>query len=298
MSHREKVLAYFAWITVCIVWGTTYLAIRIAVRTLPDAFLAGVRFTVAGTLMALLLWIKGEKFPSFRQWGHLAIIGISLIGIGNWFVVWAEKVIPSGPAALLIAMTPFWMAGLESLIGKGEKWNRKMILGLLVGFVGVCLLVLPELKNTDWNRGYLIGIIALQIASAAWALGSLYSKYKKVESRPLVNASMEMIFGGVFLSIIAFSKGEFYNIQWELSGVISLAYLTIVGGMLAFVCYIYALSKLPSSTVSLYAYINPVIAVWLGWLILNEHITFYTFLATAVILSGIWLMRRNTGATV
>ncbi|PWT93021.1 MAG: multidrug DMT transporter permease [Acidobacteria bacterium] len=292
MNQREKVLAYAAWIAVCLIWGTTYLAIRVAVKALPDALLSGVRFTIAGGLMMGFFWLRGEKFPPFHQWIHLAVVGLSLIGIGNWLVVWAEKEVPSGPTALLVATTPFWMAAIESLLSRGEAWTSGKVFGLMLGFAGVALLVWPELKG-NWNAGYWSGILVLQIASAAWACGSLYSKYKHVDSKPLINASLQMFLGGLFLILIALFRGEFRMIQWQRDSIVAFIYLVTVGAMIGYVCYIYALAKLPSSTVFLYAYINPVIAVWLGWMILNEKVTVYTFLATAVILAGIWVIRRQ-----
>jgi len=296
-NRKELVLAYGAWLAICFIWGTTYLAIRVAVRTMPDAWMAGVRFAISGGLLLIILRARGHRFPPVRDWRHLAFIGISLVGFGNWLVVWAEKTVPSGPAALNVAVTPFWIAGLESLLGKKmnrtvEGWSVAKILGLIVGFSGVCLLMLPHLTGT-WNPDYVIGIVVLQVACVFWAIGSLYSKYKKLESSPLMNASMEMLFGGFFLCIIAFFKGDFGHVRYDQSSLIAFIYLIVVGGMIGFACFIYALDKLPNSIVSLYAYINPLIAVWLGWLILHEEVTWHTLAATAVILSGIWLVRRT-----
>lgn len=292
MKKKELLLAYIAWIAVCLIWGTTYLAIRVAVRTLPDAWMSGTRFLLAGGLLILFFRLRGEAFPPWKQMGHLVLIGLALVGIGNWLVVWAEKVIPSGLAALMIAMTPLWMAAVETMVRNGERWNRNKAIGLLLGFAGVILLMLPNLKE-GWNVAFVSGIVALQIASISWSIGSIYSKYRKVEAKPLVSAALQMFFGGAFLLVIALFKGDFQAVRWETSSIIAFAYLTIFGAMIGYVCYIYALSKLPSSLVSLYAYINPVIAVWLGWLILGEHLSWLTILATGVILSGIWLVRRK-----
>lgn len=301
MTRRERILAYGAWAAVCLIWGTTYLAIRVAVRTLPDAWMAGVRFTVAGGLLLLILLFRGSKLPPLKQWPHLAVMGISLLGIGNWMVVWAEKTVPSGPTALLIAVTPFWIMILERLFRKRievngmtvERWNLSRLLGLLLGFAGVFLLTLPDLSG-DWSSGYLFGVALIQIGCLSWAIGTLYSKYVKLDSTPMVSASLQMLLGGIFLLIIAFFKGDFQNVRWETSSAIAFVYLITFGAMVAFAAFTYSLSKLPSSFVSLYAYINPVIAVWLGWLILKEEITHVTLLATAVILCGSWLMRHRS----
>ena len=289
MNRREKILAYGSWAAVCLIWGTTYLAIRVAVRTIPDTWLSGVRFFIAGALMCGILRIRGSSFPPFSQWGHIAVVGISLIGLGNWCVVWAEKFVPSGPTALLVATTPFWMLFMESYLAPKLGWlpaavpsAPRQIMGMIAGFGGVLLLVLPQLQATFDTR-FLQGIFVLQIGCISWAAGSLYSKYREAKGGgPLVNASLQMLLGGAFMCIIALFKGDFHEIAWNREAVVSLLYLLFVGSMIAYVCYIYALAKLPSSTVSLYGYINPMIAVWLGWLILNEAITVWTILATAV----------------
>lgn len=301
MSQREKVLAYGAWLAICLIWGTTYLAIRVAVRTLPDAFMTGARFLSAGTPMLLILLLRGERIPNFRQWRHLAIIGISLIGFGNWPVVWAENYISSGTAALSVAAVPFWIVGMESLLkkriekegGKVEPLNASKVAGLIVGFLGVVLLLLPHLIGI-WNLSYVGGILAIQLGGNFWAFGSIYSKYKKLESSPLMNAAMEMILGGIFMMAVSGIKGEYGHVHWNHHTALAFLYLVVFGSMIGFVSFIYALAKLPSSTVSLYAYINPVIAVWLGSLILNEEIGWTTIAATVVILIGIWLVRHKS----
>lgn len=295
MKRKELLLAYAAWAVVCVVWGTTYLGIRVAVRTLPDAWMSGTRFLLAGTLLTIYFRIRGEPFPPAKQMGHIVLIGIALVGIGNWLLVWAEKTIPSGLAALMIAMTPFWMAGVESAVKHGEHWNLSKIAGLILGFAGVVLLMMPNL-NKGWNRTFLTGVLMLQAASIAWSIGSVYSKYVKLDTKPIVSAALQMMFGGALLLIVAAFKGDFHSVHWNKSGLISFVYLTIFGAMLGYACFIYALAKLPSSLVSLYAYINPVIAVWLGWVILNEDVSRVTLVATAVILAGMWLVRRKSPA--
>ncbi|HSE41142.1 MAG TPA: EamA family transporter [Acidobacteriota bacterium] len=300
MKRSEKFLAYASLAVVCLIWGTTYLAIRVTVRTLPDAWMAGIRFLTAGSILAAVLYFTGHKFPPVSQWKHLIFIGICLIGLGNWLVVWAEKVVPSGPAALMVATLPFYMVFLDPVIRRfarnnsaHEHRNWKTYLGLVIGFAGVILLILPEM-NGRIGSGFLLGAIVLQFASAAWAVGSLYSKYRPLDSGPLVNASLQMIFGGIILTIFAWIKGDFAHVYFRTDTLIAFLYLIIFGALLCYVCYIYALSRLSSSIVSIYAYINPVIAVWLGWLILKENVTFLTIIATAIILCGVWLVRKSS----
>jgi drug/metabolite transporter (DMT)-like permease len=295
VKARDNWKAYAAWIAVCVVWSTTYLAIRIVVRDLPPALMSGVRFAFAGSALMLILKIRGDRIPAIQTWWPLAVVAIALIGLGNWLVVWAEKTVPSGLAALMVASTPLWMATFERFWKREARPHSLQIAGLLIGFAGVILLILPHLRGT-LNVSYLKGVGALQIASISWAMGSLYSKYKKVEAKPLVGASIQMLIGGFFLIALGSIHGEWSHIRFATTSLIAFVYLVLIGAMVGYACYIYALSHLPSSTVSLYAYINPAAAVWLGWLILDEPVGWNTVLATAVILFGVWLVRRKISA--
>jgi drug/metabolite transporter (DMT)-like permease len=308
VSKRERALAYGALIVVCILWGTTYLAIRVAVRTIPDAWMSAIRFIIAGSVLATILKLRGYKFPPVSDWKHIAFVGICLVGLGNWLLVWAEKTVPSGPAALMLAVLPFYMIFLDPLgrrLAKNsepsEKHGRKTYIGLIIGFCGVGLLVLPELQN-HLSGGYAMGVLVLQFACAAWTIGSLYSKYKPVACSPLVNASLQMIFGGIFLLFVAWFKGDFSRVVFRTDTLLAFLYLIVFGAMVGYAAYAYALNKLPASVVSIYAYVNPVIAVWLGWLILHEQVTILTIIATAIILFGVWLVRgqniKKTPASV
>ncbi|HEY7161803.1 MAG TPA: EamA family transporter, partial [Acidobacteriota bacterium] len=276
-----------------------YLAIRVAVRTIPDAWMSSTRFIIAGSLLAAILRFRGEKFPPISEWKHIAFVGICLVGLGNWLLVWAEKTVPSGPAALMLAVLPFYTIFLDRISRRlarnsepSEKHGIKTYIGLIVGFGGVALLVLPELQK-HLSGGYLKGVLVLQFACTAWTIGSLYSKYKPVHCSPLVNASLQMIFGGIFLLFLAWFKGDFSRVVFRTDTLIAFLYLIVFGAMIGYAAYAYALNKLPASVVSIYAYINPVIAVWLGWLILHEQVTILTIMATIIILFGVWLVRGN-----
>jgi drug/metabolite transporter (DMT)-like permease len=297
LTRREQILAYGALIVVCVLWGTTYLAIRVAVRTIPDAWMSAFRFIIAGSILAAILKLRGEKFPPVSEWKHIAFVGICLVGLGNWLLVWAEKTVPSGPAALMLAVLPFYMIFLDPFSRRlarnsepSDKHGIKMYIGLILGFGGVALLVLPELQQ-HWSGSYSKGVIVLQFACVAWTIGSLYSKYKPVQCSPLVNASLQMIFGGIFLLFLAWFKGDFSRVVFRTDTLLAFLYLIIFGAMIGYAAYAYALNKLPASVVSIYAYVNPVIAVWLGWLILHEQVTILTIMATAIILFGVWLVR-------
>ena len=216
-----------------------------------------------------------------------------MLGFANGLVVWAEQWIPSGLTALLITTVPFFMVGLESLLPKGPKLNATILTGLVMGLVGVCLIFGEDIKYlADPNN--LTGMLALLGAVIFWSIGSLYSKYAKVDVHPLMGASVQMLIAGIFLSVIGISIGELPRLNFEIDGVLSLAYLIIMGSIVGYTSYIYCIAKLPLSLVSTYAYINPVIALFLGWIVLDEQLNFQIAIAAVVILVGVFMVKKGT----
>jgi drug/metabolite transporter (DMT)-like permease len=281
---------------VCIVWGTTYLGIRIVIETLPTFLFAGVRFTAAGLILLAICAFRGDRIPRRgADWGNAAIVGLLLVGVGNIAVVWAERFVPSGIAALLVATSPFWMAILEYLRkNRGELTTRKKI-GMLIGFSGVGILVYPALveSRSEFGIYFLLGVLALQVGSIAWNIGSVRSKYHPVDASPLVAAAMQMITGGVAVLIIGLFNGEIGHFYFTTRTLIAFLYLMIFGSIVAYGAYVYALAKLPTSTVSLYAYVNPAVAVFLGWLILDEPLGWNALVAMLVIFAGVALVQTG-----
>jgi drug/metabolite transporter (DMT)-like permease len=297
---RERILAYAAFAVVCVVWGTTYLAIRIAIRTLPTLLFPGLRFGIAGLILLAITLMRGKRLPSRRaDWLNLALIGFCMVGVGNVAVVWSEHYVSSGFAALLVATAPFWMAMLESLRRNGERLNIRKTAGMLIGFVGVGFLVLPELHGPEFNFHFLLGVLVLQLGSISWNFGSIRSKYHtSADVSPMISASLQMIFGGVFMSIAGLVAGESKSFHFTRETFFAFVYLTLFGSILAYGAYVYALSKLRTSTSSMYAYINPIVAVALGGIILNEPIGWNGVVGMLVIFSGVALvqMRRAPSA--
>lgn len=284
--------AYLAWLTVCLIWGTTYLAIRIALETIPPALVGGLRYTIAGAILAAVLSLRGERLPPTSYWGGLALVGGLMIAIGNGGVIWAEQWVPSGFAALLVAASPFWMAGIEALLPGGERLTVRMIGGLLVGFSGIVILVWPDLTvGGSQGRQFALGVIALQIACLGWSLGSSYSRRHGREENALGAAALQMMFGGVIMLIAATILGEWRNLTFTPRTFAAELYLLLIGSLLAYPAYVYALKHLPVSTVSLYAYINPVIAVLLGTILLDEPFGARVILAGALVLLGSGVVR-------
>ncbi len=290
MTPNKK--AYAAWLAVCVLWGTTYLAIAIALETIPPLFMAGFRYVLAGVLLVAVLKVSGERMPPLSSWGRLAMLGVLLLGLGNGGLVWAEQTIPSGFAALLVAMTPFWMVGIDALMPDGESLTRRRVLGLIVGFVGIAMLVWPEIEVRRGGRGFLEGVVAAEIACVGWALGSNYARRRGHEENVLVAAAFEMLFGGLFLVAGGSLRQEWRVLAVTARTFTAWAYLVLFGGIAGFSAYAYALKHLPLSTVSLYAYVNPIIAVALGTLVLGEPFSPRIAVAAAVVIVGMWMVRR------
>jgi drug/metabolite transporter (DMT)-like permease len=293
MSDRTRRMAYLAWLAVCLIWGTTYLGIRIALETVPPALVGGIRYTIAGALLAALLAARDRQaIPARRYWGGLALLGFLMICLGNGGVIWAEQWVPSGIAAVVIASSPFWMTGLEALLPGGERLSRRVLVGLSVGFTGILLLVWPDLmKGGALDRQFGFGLIALQVACIGWALGSAYSKRHARSENALGAAALQMLFGGLMMLAIAFARGEWAMLSWTPRTIAAEAYLTLFGSLLAYSAYVYALKYLPVSTVSLYAYANPVIAVLLGAALLDEPLGVRVILASLLVLLGVGVVR-------
>jgi drug/metabolite transporter (DMT)-like permease len=284
-------LAYAAWITICVIWGTTYLGIRVALETFPPALLGGIRFTIAGLVLAMWLRLRGRPLPPPREWRPLAITGTLLLALGNGFVVLAEQWVPSGIAAVIVASSPFWMSGMEALAPGGESITRRTAAGLGVGFAGIVLLVWPNLSATGAGPQFLFGVVALQGACIGWSAGSIYSKRYAPPTDPLAGSALQMLFGGLVMLALGTVIGEWSRLTLSPRSLAAETYLIVVGSWVGYSAFVYALQHLPISTVSLYAYVNPVIAVLLGTVLLNEPFGMRLVAASAMVLAGIAIVR-------
>jgi drug/metabolite transporter (DMT)-like permease len=288
----RNIRAYSAWIAVCIIWGTTYLAIRIGVEHIPPMLFAGLRWIIAGVIFLSFLRLKGHKLPAKNDFIHIAIVGISLIGIGNGLVVTGEQFIGSGLAALLITTVPFWVVGLEAFIPTGPRINLKIIAGLVLGLLGVILIF-----NGNWsdlfNPSFLLGVLCILGAVIAWSFGTVYSKYKKVSVHPLMSAAVQMLIAGTAQTILGIALGESSRISFHTNGITAFFYLVVFGSMFGYGSYIYAIEHLPLSLVSTYAYINPVIALFLGWVVLDEKMNLAIIIAAVVIISAVIIVKQG-----
>ncbi|MEJ5261164.1 MAG: EamA family transporter [Ignavibacterium sp.] len=289
---ENKFKGYAAWISVCIVWGTTYLAIRIGVEHIPPMLFAGIRWIVAGVIFVSVLLLSNKKFPALKDLKHIAVMGILMLGFGNGLVVTGEQYISSGLAALLITTVPFWIVGFDSLASKKSMLNKFISIGLLLGLLGVTAIFGDNWKEL-FNKEYLLGVLSILGAVVAWSLGSVYSKHKKINVHPLMSAAVQMLVAGVAQTILGIILGETSAISFSQDGILSLVYLIIFGSIIGYGSYIYAIEHLPLSLVSTYAYINPIIAVFLGWLVLDEKLNIYMIVAAVLIIAGVMLVKKG-----
>jgi drug/metabolite transporter (DMT)-like permease len=308
-AAANRRLAYFAWAAVCIIWGTTYLGIRVSLESIPPALMGGLRWTIAGSMLALYLILRGRPLPPRSQWRGILLLGFLLLGLGNGGVVFAEQWVPSGLAAVIVATSPFWMAAVEACLPDGERLRPAIILGLIVGFSGIVLLVWPDLSlGSASGRGFLAGVAALQIASIGWSIGSSYSKRQGRRAQQsgaadpngpeavLGSTAYQMLAGGLMMIAAGTLRGEWGDLYFTTRTSVALIYMSTLGAIGGFVAYTYALRHLPVSFVSLYAYINPIIAVALGVAVLHEPFTWRMAVAAALVFAGVAVVRADWGS--
>jgi len=296
-----KGLVLLAFAAVYLVWGSTYLGIHFAVETLPPFLMGGVRFLCSGLILYGWLRGTGTPAPTRLQWRNAGIAGALLLGLGNGGVNWAEQKVPSGLTSLLIAGTPVWFALLDWLRPGGTRPTIQALIGIAVGFAGVAMLV-GSRKGLAGGPVDVAGGAALMIASIAWAGGSLFSKYASRPASPLMSAAQQMILGGVVLLLIGLVLGEGARFAWSrvaARSVWALVYLTLVGSLIGFTTYAWLLRVSTPVRVSTYAYVNPVIAVFLGWAFGGETLTARMLIAAAVIILGVAIItsRKSMAAT-
>lgn len=282
-----KLVAAFA--SVYLIWGSTYLAIRFAIETLPPFLMAGVRFTIAGTILYLWARFRGDAAPKRKQWGAALIVGGLLLLGGNGGVVWAEQHVPSGLAALLVATEPLWIVLLDWLRPGGIRPTRMVALGLALGFIGTVILVAPAGLQSNAHVDF-IGALVLIAASLCWAVGSLYSRGTRLPSSPILSSGMQMICGGLLLVLAGLGGGEaarFSISSVSLKSAFAMTYLLIFGSLVGFTSYSWLLRVTSAAKASTYAYVNPLVAVFLGWALANEEITSRVVLAAAVIVAAV-----------
>jgi len=293
-SRPSRLLVVLAFAAVYLLWGSTYLGIRLAIETLPPFLMAATRFTSAGAILLIWSILKGERVPrSVVAWRRAFIVGGLLLLCGNGGVTWAEKYIPTGLAALLVATEPLWVVMLGWVLSR-KRPNSKVLLGVLIGLAGVALLVSDRLSGQNGNSFLsLLGGGAVLVAGFAWASGSVYSNRRPIDASTSMSAGMQMLAGGSLLFLLALITGDVKHLNLSHASWTSIAaffYLLVCGSLIGFTAYSWLLNNVTPARAATYGYVNPVVAVFLGWLVVSEPINLRMLLAAAVIVGSVVLI--------
>jgi len=282
---------YLALIAVCFFWGTTYLGIRMSLESFPPLELVCVRYLISGSILLLFAKARGIYLPRGRELAAACFSGFLTLGIGNGALVFSEVLIPSGIAGLIITISPFWMVGVEALLPGGERLHAPTIGGMAVGLLGAALLFMPDAGAHAIDRNLLSGFLMLQIGMAGWAFGSIYQKRKAGRAHPIIAGAVQQLAAGVILLpfVLAIPQPP---VHWSSRGVLALLYLVGFGSIVGYSAYAYAMDRLPVAIVSVYPYINAVVAVFLGWLVYRERFGVNEAFAMLVIFAGVALVKR------
>ncbi len=291
-QRRHRFLTILCFGLVYVFWGSTYLGIDIAVEHIPPALMCGVRFLIAGTLMLLYCRFKGESVSfSSKQMLQLAVIGVLLLMGGNLTLSYAEQYVPSGLSALLIAITPLWFLVLDTLLLGDHRISPRGLAGLALGAVGTVVLLWPELTVTGkLDRKELWFSLGLLGGSFSWAFGSVLSKRWQPGQVSLSATGWQMTFAGLANMLYAVVNRDFARAVWTPRGLGAMAYLVVGGSWIGYTSYIWLLGHVPTSKVSTYAYVNPVVAVFLGWLVLKEPVDKFILAGSAIIVASVVLV--------
>ena len=289
--QSNRVLIALSFIAIYVIWGSTYLGIRYAIETIPPLFTAGFRHLIAGSV--LLVWgIWHGKRPTLQQWRASIVIGFLFFLVGHGTLHWAEQTVPSGIAALLIATEPIFVALLIAATATKRVPDKNIILGLILGLLGVALLIKPDAAHP---HGSLIGTLAVLVGSLSWSAGIVYSRRSHLAGDPLMMSALSLLSGAAMLITTGFITGEhrgFHVADVSARSWLALAYLISFGSVIAFTAYNWLLERFPPTLVSTHTYVNPIVALLLGWAFANERLDLSLALATALVISAIFLVHR------
>ncbi|QQX78124.1 MULTISPECIES: DMT family transporter [Aequorivita] len=294
MQTEKNNFAYLALVVVCIVWGTTYFALRVGVEAFPPFLFSAIRQVLAGGILLLLLKLAGSLKIDRNLLPAQFNLGILMIAFGNGIIGWSERYIPSGLAALIVSILPVYIVIINYMthIDK-RKPNKYIVSGLLLGSLGIVLIFRDNINDLT-NPDYFIGMLLAFGACLSWASGSVFAKCKVPKGNVITNAAFQMFFGGIILFGMSLLMDDYSELKaTETESIWALGYLVIIGSVLAYPCYVYALEKLPIGMVSLYAYINPLVALILGYVFLNENITGITVLAFLCIMGAVYFINKG-----
>lgn len=289
---KERWLIILAYATVYLVWGSTFLAIKFGIDTLPPFLLMAARYTISGTIL-LAFSKKRAELPQKQHWMPLTILSVAMVVLGSGVMAYVEQFIPSGITALLISITPVWMVFILSIMPKGERPTILSLVGVFIGLSGTALLINPTELG---GEVHFLPTAVLLLGTVGWALGSIYSSQTKLALPALYATAWQMIIGGIILGLIGLFCGEFSRLDlagMSLSSLAALAYLIVFGGLIVFPAYMWLLQKSPPAMVATHAYVNPAVALFLGWLFLDEPISSRTIFAASIIIAAIFLIGKG-----
>ncbi len=290
---KELFVPYMALAAICIIWGTTYLMLRIAVLHFPPFLFVIIRQVIAGSLLVAFMVLSGRAtWPDMRQVRRQAIAGFFMISLGNGLVAWAEVLIPSGVAAILCSLMPVVVILINIGVNKDERPTVPIFAGVLLGLAGIVMIFGEHLEAFS-RPEYQTGIAMIFIAVLAWAGGSVWIKKQGNDGDAFLNAGLQMFFGGLWLVPCTLMFDNLTAVSWSTEAFYALVYLVLIGSVVAYACYTYVLRKLPMTIVSLYAYVNPIVAVFLGWIVLDEKLNVQIGIAILITVTGIYIVNRG-----
>jgi drug/metabolite transporter (DMT)-like permease len=297
LKEPSKMLIIAAFAAVYIFWGSTYIAIALAIKSTPPFLMAAIRFFGAGIILFIWCIARGEKIPDKMSVSKNSLAGILMLFFGTTSLIWVEQYLPAGLCSIIIATTPFWFVMLDKKHWKDNFSDKFILLGLMIGLVGIVMLSANK-GSINWRGGkmQIISFFVLLFGSALWSIGSLYSKYSVTNGSTSIKASIQMMAAGLFALIVSAAVGEFSNFSWgqiTTNSIYAMLYLITFGSLIGFIAYIWLLDVRPPAIVGTYAYVNPAVAMFLGWWILNEKITTIQIISLFIILSGVLLVNLS-----
>jgi len=291
LSRHPLFKPYVALAAVCFFWGTTYLGIRMSLETFPPLTLVAVRYLISGTLTLAFAWYRGLYIPRGKELAAACIAGLGTLTIGNGALVISETLIPSGMAGLITAMSPFWMVGVEALLPGGESLHAPTIGAMALGLAGAALLVTPGAGPQGAGHSLLVGFLVLQIGMAGWSFGSIYQRRNAGKAHPVVAGGIHQLAAALAMVPFAWLVPH-QPIHWSTRGVGALLYLVVFGSLVGYSAFVYVMDRLPVAVVSIYPYVNAVVAVALGWLFYREPFGRRESAAMLVIFAAVALVKR------
>jgi drug/metabolite transporter (DMT)-like permease len=285
--------AYIALALVSFFWGTTYVATRIGVQEVPGLFVAGIRQLLSGLILVSFFLARGYKLPEWKEIKRISVQGIFLLCIANGLLTWAMEYISGGLAAIIVALVPIFIALFTIMLSRCAKITRWMIVGLVIGFAGV-LIIFSDYLGQLQNKSFIIGVVLSIISVLSWSFGTVYTSKQKSSVGILFNVGLQMLIAGVIMLLVCGITGKYVNLaEAGQSSWLALVYLIVFGSLVAYSAYVFAISKLPPTLVSIYAYINPVVAVLFGWLLLSEKMNGIMIVGMLITLAGVYLVNRE-----